>query len=650
MKHSWLLFGFVLLLLQWINTTYIKIVILFIVFFYYRKHYAIHILGILLFLIFGFSCILAKDIHKPISKTLHVKELRSNYLIASTGDEKVVVYGVDTASFDDIIEINGDYEYVDSIHNIRSFQFSKWLQRRDIYYQINAKNYKVIKKGTSIRNKLYHHIQSINNKEQRTWIKMMLYGIHDDEVSYFITSSGMHISYLFFLIETVLILFFSKELTTLFILLGIGSCGFVSVFSASLLRVLCFRGARFVCDKQASDDVLGISMCVTLWIFPYMAFELAFLLPVGFRIIQLFNIQRRKRKITAFCVLIPIQFMYFHVCNPIQILFFQYIRVVYAFLYALCWMMVFFPNVWLLSISLSIYHVLEIIGNMGFSLYYTPSFWWMFSWVYMVCRFISFQDTSKYTLCALLVYAPFASYLDPFGEIVMLDVGQGDCTIVKLPYHQGVMLIDVMGSLYKNVPKDIIVPTLKGMGIHSLDKVIITHQDYDHSGGLKELRELMPVKEVIQEKQESTTLGPLHIPFVIPEYVGSDENDNSILTYLDVYGLRILFMGDAGEAAENYLIEKYPKLKADIVKLGHHGSKTSSSLSFLHSVQPKLALISAGRGNRYGHPSEETMVRLEQEHIYPLISAKNGGVSIKFCKYFAFFRTADNEFGIIENR
>ena len=212
------------------------------------------------------------------------------------------------------------------------------------------------------------------------------------------------------------------------------------------------------------------------------------------------------------------------------------------------------------------------------------------------------------------------------------------------------MLVDVMGSKYKNIPKDIIMEQLRMRGIRKIDTVLLTHDDYDHSGGLKELQECIPITQIITEKQEKGSIRNYEFPIVLYDYQHPDSNENSIITYFDFYGLRVLLMGDAGVEAEAELMKKYPKLEVDVLKLGHHGSKTSSSLPFLHQLQPSLALISAGRNNRYGHPHQEVLEHLKQEHITALMTPKEGGISIKFCKFFAFFKTASGEFGIIKHR
>ena len=158
--------------------------------------------------------------------------------------------------------------------------------------------------------------------------------------------------------------------------------------------------------------------------------------------------------------------------------------------------------------------------------------------------------------------------------------------MISLPYGQGVMLVDVMGSKYKNIPKDIIMEQLRMRGIRKIDTVLLTHDDYDHSGGLKELQECIPITQIITEKQEKGSIRNYEFPIVLYDYQHPDSNENSIITYFDFYGLRVLLMGDAGVEAEAELMKKYPKLEVDVLKLGHHGSKTSSSLPFLHQLQP----------------------------------------------------------------
>ena len=95
-----------------------------------------------------------------------------------------------------------------------------------------------------------------------------------------------------------------------------------------------------------------------------------------------------------------------------------------------------------------------------------------------------------------------------------------------------------------------------------------------------------------------------------------NENDNSSVIYTELNNYKFLFMGDAGIEVEKYLIEKYNLKNIDILKVGHHGSKTSSSKNFINEIKPKHSIISVGKNNRYGHPNKEVLNNLEDSKIY----------------------------------
>lgn len=649
MKNSYLFAGIAVLLIVWSKELWLAGLLLFLIIVYYRRHFIQNIVFYLLMLCVMIRLFFPMQTSKPASKILQVKEIKSNYIIASTGKQKVVVYHAGNVSFNDVIEVKGSYQKIDGVRNFRMFYYPEWMKRRNIQYEIKATSIHIKKQGVGLRHELYARLSNMADSPAKHWIKSMIYGIHEDDVSFFVTSSGMHIAFLFQLLQNLLLIFLSKTAVSWFVLAGMGMLGYITVLSTSLLRMLCFRSVTCYAVGYSTQDRLGISIIFTLLLFPYMAFELAFLIPVVFRLVQIFNVQKRSKRCLNYLILVPIQYQFFHVCNPLQILFFRLLRSCYAVLYifALCSLLTSTtqPYTWI-SWILS---YLENIESFGFELYYTPHLLWLLLWMQGIMKFLTYrQYKTIIQLCLLFCYAPFSSYFNPFGEILMIDVGQGDCTLIRLPFHQGTMLIDVMGSRYKNIPADIIVPVLKAKGIHSLDKVILTHDDFDHSGGLNQLQELMEVKEVIHTKKRETVLNNVTIPFLLDTYVGSDANENSIITLLEVYGLRVLFMGDAGKASEAVLMREYPKLQADVLKVGHHGSKTASSLAFLHQLQPSIALISSGRNNMYGHPHKETMQNLERENIRPLISAKDGAVSIKFTPYFSFYQTAQRTLGLLK--
>ncbi|TYS44336.1 ComEC/Rec2 family competence protein [Bacillus infantis] len=108
------------------------------------------------------------------------------------------------------------------------------------------------------------------------------------------------------------------------------------------------------------------------------------------------------------------------------------------------------------------------------------------------------------------------------------------------------------------------------------------------------------------------------------------KNDGSLVIMAKAGGLRWLFTGDLEEEGESWIIQKYPHLKADILKAGHHGSNSSSSSQFLRHIAPKAAVISAGRNNRYGHPHQEVLSRLSSEKIKILRTDLHGAITYTF--------------------
>ena len=475
----------------------------------------------------------------------------------------------------------------------------------------------------------------------------MLYGNRDDDVSYFVTASGLHIVTLTIAFRKLLSCFFEEYTVEGIAFVCIGALAYLTMFSPAVLRVLCFSLVRLLCHNAERKDRLGMSILLVLMIQPYMAFEMTLYIPVAFQCVSIFRKRRLSSVLQSFLILVPIQFYFLHQISLLSILLFPFFRIAYAISYGYAWLMVLCPVP--PAPAMLIIKFMETIQHYDMTFYYAASVWWVILYARSFVRLLSGNTTWKSIVC-LLVYTQIHGYLNPFAQVIMLDVGQGDCTLIVYPFQQKVIMIDAMGSLYKDIPKDIILPVLRVNHISTIDTLIVTHEDLDHSGGVEGIMKEIEVRELIDSKEKAKAYIGLNLQFLNLDWQGVDENENSIITYLQFYETSFLFMGDAGHEAEKNLLKTYPKLEANVLKVGHHGSKTSSSISFLHQLHPVTALISAGRNNRYHHPNEEVMQSLSNEGIYPLLTSKNGAVNIQICKYFAFFKTADNEFGIIEHR
>ncbi|WMJ17111.1 DNA internalization-related competence protein ComEC/Rec2 [Geobacillus proteiniphilus] len=253
-----------------------------------------------------------------------------------------------------------------------------------------------------------------------------------------------------------------------------------------------------------------------------------------------------------------------------------------------------------------------------------------------------------------------APYVDPKGEVTVLDVGQGDCIYIELPYRKAVYLIDTGGtpewakepwrkrSRPFAVGRDVVVPFLKAQGVRTLDQLILTHDDADHIGSAPEVLKAVRVREIVTSPGALPAVKAMARPFSVPmaaivrgdrwkvgdaafsvlhPEAGNNEDNNGSLVLLARLGrLTWLFAADIEEEAEQALIRAYPELRADVLKVAHHGSKTSTTEPFLRTVKPRAAIISVGRYNRYGHPSPEVLMRLKQQQAIIWRTDENGAI------------------------
>ena len=217
-----------------------------------------------------------------------------------------------------------------------------------------------------------------------------------------------------------------------------------------------------------------------------------------------------------------------------------------------------------------------------------------------------------------------------------IDVGQGDSILLE---HGGdTMLID-SGEIGKG---NDVATYVKGEGITSLDYVVATHPHSDHIGGMSVILNDFPIGHFVDSgypytsktyENMLTTIDKKNIPFSTPKrgdkidfssgidiqvlnpgstYFTDDVNQNSVVLKITDRKITFLLMGDAGLEAESAIMNDGYDVNADILKVGHHGSRTSSGTSFISAVSPAVSVIEVGAGNDYGHPHQETLDRLQK--------------------------------------
>ena len=252
-------------------------------------------------------------------------------------------------------------------------------------------------------------------------------------------------------------------------------------------------------------------------------------------------------------------------------------------------------------------------------------------------------------------------------KIYFVDVGQGDCTLIKTPTNKHI-LIDGGGSEFGNfdIGESTLLPYLLDRRITTIDYMLISHFDSDHIDGLFAVMENLKIKNIIISKQGEKSDNFIRFQELVKnkkvnvlvvkkgdriqidkysyfEILFPEENliqdnilnNNSIVANFCSMGFKLLFTGDIEEIAEKRLWELYrdtDKLKSTILKVAHHGSKTSSTAKFLELVTPKIALIGVGEGNKFGHPNNGVLDRIRDYTNKIYRTDKNGEIEIIYTK------------------
>ncbi|MEG0290848.1 MAG: MBL fold metallo-hydrolase [Erysipelotrichaceae bacterium] len=654
MKKQMLFLAFSFWIILLFNDLLLRmILILALSYFFYKRDRGNPYLFVVILLICCFVT-LPQNQDMPEHKVVIIEKIKKNYAIGKVDHQKVMLYGLEKVAFHDVIKIEGDYEEIHALSNFYGFDFKQWLNQDQIQYQMKVEHYQIQKQSKRLSAHLYRHACSLKDKEHRTFVLAHLYGIKEKgdtyNLSYFISASGLHIALLGTLLCRFCLRFLSKQKASLFSFILMFLLGYCTAFSYSLIRFLIFRGVS-LCHIAHKKDKLGYSIILWCLLFPTHLFELSFILPVLFQIVDLFDQQKRSRFVKQMLILIPIQLLYFYECNIIQIMLFPVFRYLFLIFYSYSLLSTFFTWLNLLNpMMISIEHFILQLNLPSFIVIGLPSFLWLYYWLNFSLKTMRYNHSNLIIqFVLLLVWQQYAFMFQPFYEVMFINVGQGDSALITLPFNQGAMMIDVCGNLFKNIPKDVILPILKGKGIEHLDLVVLTHDDFDHSGGLPELKKLIKIKKVITKKQPSIQMANVSFHVILNQLQFEDQNENSIVLYTNILNNKFLFTGDAGLPFERLMMKAYPDLDIDVLKVGHHGSNSASSSMFIQQLSPKIASISSGYHNRYHHPHPDTIKNLKKQNSYISNTAYDGAMRIRIFPFFSILETSNHKLSFYLN-
>ena len=601
----------------------------------------------------------------------------------------------------DKIKLFGKLKLPSNNSIFNGFNYREYLKYERINYIFDIDEIIKISNNKSIMYKLKNSIINIINKSpNKDYLHTFLLGNNkyiDKEVmesyringiSHLFSISGMHISLLSMIILKLLKNYkFKKEVVILFLLIYMTLTDFLpSILRSGIFFILIYLNKKFNLNISMFKLMI-ILLFICVLIDPYIVYKIGFQYSytISFYLItfnQLINKSKNKLyklfivSFISFIVSVPITINNFSQINVLSIfLNIFFVPIVSSIIFPLAlitFLFPFFNN--LFAILINIFELLSItfskIDNFIFIISKIST---LFILIYYIIISITLYFLSKniYKYIVSLMFIFVIHYnitiFNKVLEITYIDVGQGDSIFIKFPNDKSNILIDTGGKVtYGNLKNNYsvgknIVDYLKSMGIRKLDYLIITHGDFDHMGDSLYLIDKFKVENVIfncgefnaLEKElikklnkkkvnycfciKELSIGKYKLDFLNTK-VYDNENDNSNVIYTEFNGYKFMFMGDAGIEKEKDILDKYNLANIDVLKVGHHGSKTSSSKEFINEINPKYGVISVGKNNRYGHPNKEVLNNLDNSKIYRtdqdgsiMFKIKNNKLKIETC-------------------
>ena len=563
-----------------------------------------------------FSIVLVKPCKEAEKGIYTISEIKQSYYVAKNQRTRVLVQSDLDLNFKDQIQVNS-LEPIHTDDNFTLFSFTKYNASKNVFYK--TRDVRLIKKSTSLKSKLYAYISSQKNSKV---LLSLYYGIHEDTIDEIYTMLGYgYISAYFIVFNLLKRKYEDKKIRISLLILSI-LFGSFFVFTLSLTRFILYQ-ISYLFFKSKSDQIGFTILCFSI-LYPTQVLSISFVLPILLQLVSYFCTDYKW--IVQKMVLISVLFIYFKKVDIVSFLLFNLLRKLYGCVFLLG---MFIPDFLTLKIpSLTIHYAPQYGFILAFIVVYIQCLK-HFKWKYMILFLLPFLEV----------------FCNPFFQVYTLNIGQGDCSVIVEPFYKSVVMIDCGQSLYRDNVERIIFPFLENKNIHTIDTLILTHDDFDHSGGYDHLKEKVKIKQVIKNSKDKVNV---EYPFylLLQERMAKDENDSSIISCFTYDHLNYLFMGDASKEIEKQLMDTYD-LKADVIKVGHHGSNTSSDAAFLDSLDCKIALISAGYKNKYNHPSIETLKTLDKLNINTFCTNNSGSIAIYSLHHFSFIVTNDGLFGII---
>ena len=613
----------------------------------------------------SFIGIVTKVIIKNEKATIYVKNKET--VIATYYDSKC------NLKLGDKVKVLGSFKTPSTNTTEYLFDYRKYLKVRRIFYLIEVDSIKVIKSNRNI----YYYLKQkiIDRLDYNPYLFTFILGdksylesnikrsYQSNGISHLFSISGMHTALLISIINKLLKRFKLSEknlfLSTIFILI---IYLFLVGLSPSILRAVLFYiifslntiNYFYIKPTNLFFIVLNISLLVN----PYYIYDIGYLYSysISFALIKtLNNIQSNnyfktlfKTSILSLLISLPITLYNFYEINILSIIYnLMFIPLVSLIIFPLSLIVVIIKP--FLPIYNCLVNILELLSlslskiNIGKLVFKRlPIYIYI---IYFIILIVYLYKPKKLIISIFFILLSIHYFIPYFDSnyLKIVDVGQGDSSLIH--YNRKNILIDTGGitSYYRNtdglVFNNTLSPLFKSSGIKRINYLILTHGDYDHMGEAINIVKNFKVDKVIFNCGEHNYLEKELIKVLNKKRINyytcinelklddnklyflqtkdfNDENDNSNVIYMELNNYKFLFMGDASIDTEKEILKEYDLPQIDVLKVGHHGSKTSSSEEFINTINPKYSIISVGKDNKFGHPNKEVLDNLKNSKIY----------------------------------
>lgn len=590
---------------------------------------------------------------------------------------RLTIYDSFNYELGDVIKVSGKFVTPSSNTVFNLFNYRQYLLSKNIKSIATINEVKLVSVNKNLFYALKNRmIRRANKLKTKGYVKAFLLGDLQDVqtdakesyqtigVNHLFAVSGMHVNVLLLVLNHLLKKVKFKDLL-LFLTLILFM--FLTNFPASLMRCVLFLTLNYFNKTLKLGISLPTLVVITALILllynPYLVFNVGFLFSVTITFYLTLSGKMLKNKkgyfrklfwtsLICFLASVPLLANYFFKVNflsPLYNMFFiPAVSVVVFPLSIISFVMPFIDNL-LMPLTGVIEKAAVLFSSFNWFTFIISKPGLIVTGLYYIVLFLALKLNYRYVIIFFIIMLININsrLLIVNPELVFIDVNQGDCSVIILP-GGNVVMVDTGGKAFGDfsLAKKRIIPYLNSRGINEIECLILTHGDYDHAGEASTLVKEIAVKKIIinngglndVEKDLSKVypVSKVTDKYVYGKYVFKflnnnvydDENKNSIVTYFKIRGANVIMMADADKTVEKDIISKYNLPKMDILKVGHHGSKTSSAKEFINVINPAYAVISVGSNNKFGHPDDKTLSTLKNATV--LRTDKDGSIRFVF--------------------